>query len=295
MEARAIARSRKYALLISAWDDGVANWNPIIASAGRIRLKSFNNDRENMREFLTEQAGFDRNCIYELKATQKTTPDDVRIWFGAIRRLVESQDSDAFVVVHYSGHGTFKVDPDGDEKSESSGGGGFGGWGFKRRLNFSKDEILAVHEECCIVDDELHELLDFGSNSSTLCLLDCCHSGTMADLKYKYAGAPLKPALARKGGGAKKPLTRVISLSGCTDKQEAKMSALDGETVGNLTKALLLAWREVGGQGLTLRTGLFPRVKSVVNELTRGNQEPVMCASFEMAMGATPLDPATWE
>lgn len=287
-----VQRHRKFALLISAWDDGVASWNPIIASAGKVRLRSFHNDRENMRDFLCEHAGFDRTCIYELKATQSTTPDDVRIWFGAIRRFISLEDSDAFVVVHYSGHGTFKVDTDGDEKSASSGG--FGGWGFRRRLAFPKDEILAVHENCCIVDDELHEMLDFGLNSSTLCILDCCHSGTMADLKYKYAGNPLKPALARKDS-TKKALTRVISLSGCTDKQEAKMSSLDGETVGNLTKALLLAWREPGGPGLTLRSELFPRVETVVDRLTRGNQKPVMCASFQMAMGATPLDPATWE
>eukprot|EP00966_Prymnesium_polylepis_P129324 2990908-Prymnesium_polylepis.1 len=73
------------------------------------------------------------------------------------------------------------------------------------------------------------------------------------------------------------------------------MSSLDGETVGNLTKALLLAWREAGGLGLTLCSQLFPRVQKTVDGLTKGNQKPVMCSSFEMAMGATPLDPATWE
>ena len=72
------------------------------------------------------------------------------------------------------------------------------------------------------------------------------------------------------------------------------MSSLDGETVGNLTKALLLAWREPGGLELTLRSELFPRVEEVVVGLTKGNQQPVMCASFEMQLSATPLDPATW-
>ena len=106
-----IPERRRFALLISAWDDGVADWNPIKASAGRIRLQSFKNDRENMREFLTQEAGFDRTCIYELNADQHTTPDDVRIWFGAIKRFIwREEGEEAFIVVHYSGHGTFQVE-----------------------------------------------------------------------------------------------------------------------------------------------------------------------------------------
>jgi len=286
--------SRRFALLISAWDDGVASWNPIIASAGKIRLDSFNNDRENMRQFLIDHAGFDRTCIYELKATQKTTPDEVRSWFASLKAFCLREDSEAFVVVHYSGHGTFKVDADGDEKAESSGGGG--GWGFRRRLKFPKDEILAVHEDCCIVDDELHELLDFGSKTSTLCLLDCCHSGTMADLKFKYAAkgakAALEPRVARKD--ERRALHRVISISGCTDKQEAKMSAHDGEIVGNLTKSLLVAWREEGGLELPILTDLIPRAHVEVDQLTHGTQRPQLCASFHIATQATPFNPSSW-
>ena len=43
---RPIPAARKFALLVSAWDDGVADWNPIVASAGRIRLKSFHNKKD---------------------------------------------------------------------------------------------------------------------------------------------------------------------------------------------------------------------------------------------------------
>ena len=245
-----------------------------------------------MKEFLIAHADFDRTCIYELKATQKTTPDEVRTWFGAIKSFCQREGSEAFVVVHYSGHGTFKVDPDGDEKAAA---GGSGGWSFRRRLNFPKDEILAVHEDCCIVDDELHELLDFGSNVSTLCILDCCHSGTMADLKYKYVAKSshqtLEPTLARKD--QRRALDRVVSISGCTDKQEAKMSSHDGEIVGNLTKALLVAWRE-SGIGLPIRSALFPRVQEEVDKATRGTQRPQLCASFQIAEGATPFNGSSW-
>ena len=59
--------------------------------------------------------------------------------------------------------------------------------------------------------------------------------------------------------------------------------------------ALLLAWRESGGLRLPIRTTLMPRVDEQIAALTRGNQKPVLCSSFELAEAASPFDPATWE
>ena len=289
---------RKFALLITAWDDDLVNPNPILAAAGRVRYHSFVNDRVNMKTLLLEQAGFDRTCIYEFIAEQNTTPDDVRIWFGAMKQFCLREDSEAFVVVHYSGHGTFQIDWDGDEVLEPGSGGGGGGGGFlRRRKDMGKDEILAVHRNCMIVDDELHDLVDMGEKASVLAIFDCCHSGTIADLTFTYVAKAgiqnLVPKLARTATHSARTLGRVISFSGCCDKEEAQMSSLDDKTVGNLTKALLLAWRE-GGIDQAIAPALFPRVQATVQKITHHTQKPQLCASFEIAAAAMPFEPDSW-
>ena len=217
--------------------------------------------------FLVNEAGFALEDIVTIYATQDTTPDDIRQVFASAKAdVANGWTEQSYVFVAYSGHGTFKMDFDGDEldapaSSSSGGGGGFGG-GFGRlrrlrRLKLGKDEILAVHSGCQIVDDEVHDLLDFGDKSSVFAVLDCCHSGTMADLQYQYKPAPggagvEEPTKSTKSGAS--PLHRVVTISGCSDTQESKMSKLDGEVVGNLSKALLIAWRAPGGlPGLAIR------------------------------------------
>eukprot|EP01051_Picozoa_sp_SAG22_P020416 SAG22_NODE_4121_length_1378_cov_1.222048_2_plen_175_part_00 len=171
-----------------------------------------------------------------------------------------------------------------------------------QRLNLAKDEVLAVHSGCTIVDDEVHTMLDFGDQSSVLAVLDCCHSATMADLQYQYVPGALDPADSgvaeeeptKSTRSSAKPLHRVVTISGCGDTQESKMSKLDGEVVGNLSKALLLAWRAPGGFLRPFLGSPFAETQKTVLALSQGTQRPALFSSFMLAAGATPFDPRSW-
>jgi len=291
---------QRRALLIAAWDDACENPNPILASAGNIRLKSFLNDVSNVKDFLLN-CGFQKEHIAELHASKATTVKDAEDMFKALQQECScaAPDKKFFIVVHYSGHGTFVVDLDDDELDpvEAKKKPAFSRW--KVRKPTSKDEVLAIHENAKIKDDDLHALLDFGENTNAMCILDCCHSGTLADLMYNYvedANGSLQPQRARKEGSERKQLHRVISLSGCSDQQESKMSSLEGETVGNLTKALLQRWRMPGGLRMPMFGDgqFFKEVKAKVKEQTNSAQTPHLCASFEMPRTAMPMDPESW-
>merc|ERR1711865_663321 len=76
---------QRRALLIAAWDDACVSPNPILASAGNIRLKSFLNDASNMKDFLLN-CGFQKQHITELHASKETTAKDAEDLFKAIQQ-----------------------------------------------------------------------------------------------------------------------------------------------------------------------------------------------------------------
>jgi hypothetical protein len=85
----------------------------------------------------------------------------------AIQKLTSSAVSGDIVVIHYSGHGSLVPDVSGDETNDSA--------------LFTLDGVF-------FIDDDLRELLNhFVAGVKVLVLLDCCHNGTGADLRYVYS------------------------------------------------------------------------------------------------------------
>ena len=99
---------------------------------------------------------------------------------------------------HFSGHGTYIRDTNGDEKDR-------------------KDECICGIDDV-ITDDVLYsKFIQIPSTCSVFCLMDCCHSGTILDLKYRYIKGN-KNTIENKKSKLNTNLNMVM-LSGCKDKQ----------------------------------------------------------------------------
>tara|TARA_B110000908_G_scaffold155943_1_gene194612 strand:- start:89 stop:883 length:795 start_codon:yes stop_codon:yes gene_type:complete len=101
-------------------------------------------------------------------------------------------------VFHFSGHGTHIRDRNGDETD-------------------NQDECICALDDN-ITDDELYEKFkQFPSTCSVFCLMDCCHSGTILDLKYRYVKGN-KNTIENKKSKINSDCN-IVMLSGCKDNQ----------------------------------------------------------------------------
>lgn len=110
-----------------------------------------------------------------------------------------------YLVVYYTGHGGSVKDLNGDEDD-------------------GKDEALVFDDKFLIDDDLADAIASSGKpESSIICLInDCCHSGTIYDLK---------PGLYN---GKKMP-SNIYSLSAARDSQTAKQTSVGGKDQGIFT------------------------------------------------------------
>jgi hypothetical protein len=102
--------------------------------------------------------------------------------------------------IHYSGHGTSTRDFSGDE------------------LDGLDECIIPCDYKTggVIIDDNIkHILSQFNPITRIICVFDCCHSGTVADLKYKF----LSRYSTTIENTAPPCNPRIICISGCMDNQ----------------------------------------------------------------------------
>ena len=105
-----------------------------------------------------------------------------------------------FVWIHYSGHGTFIQDRNGDEKD-------------------GRDECIVpsdVLTKGVITDDMINSILSkFNPKTRVICIFDCCHSGTICDLTYSWEGIQSRTNENPKCNTN----ARIVSISGCLDTE----------------------------------------------------------------------------
>jgi hypothetical protein len=106
--------------------------------------------------------------------------------------------------------------------------------------NDGKDECLFTLDNKYITDDELKILINtkLKKGVKLFCLIDCCHSGTILDLKYNYKYTKEDKEFYEN---LKEIETTgdVCMLSGCMDSQVSMDSKLDGKYSGALTYSFL--------------------------------------------------------
>jgi hypothetical protein len=220
------------------------------------------NDATNMqsqlRTFYPECADF--RLIADNTAVKPTKANIL----AAITWLVDGLKAGENVMFHYSGHGGQVRDKNGDEVS-----------GYDSCIYPVNGRSIEM-----ITDDELRVALAsrIPAGSKCLVILDCCHSGTAVDLRYKWNAPAAGSVTYTEDQKYGKTNGEVLFLSGCRDTQVAMDTVgKDDKPCGALTMALLETWRSYGS-GIKLKYLLWDVRKFLreygyaqVPELTSGN------------------------
>ena len=239
------------------------------------------NDVNNMARYLTDHVHIPCD-VY----TDDITPNDTT-FNGMIARLIDvalqSHTDDLDLVwVHYSGHGCYEPDRSGDELDR-------------------RDECLVPSDfrtGRVIVDDLLNVLLRrFNPRTRVVCVFDCCHSGTIADVKYSWE-SDRRVTIENIMCGVR---AKVITLSGCMDDQtsEDAFDVLgDKRFSGAMTSCLLALLSTAGGTAASSSSGtpgvdvfaLLVGLRAKLSE--RGfTQRPKLCSTYNLAKDRSFLPP----
>jgi hypothetical protein len=137
------------------------------------------------------------------------------------------------VLFHYSGHGGLIRDKNGDEVG-----------GYDSTIYPYNGKDLET-----ITDDELRLALANNIPAGCKCfvVLDCCHSGTAVDLRYRLNVTSPNRVFYEENKRYAKTAGQVLFLSGCHDVQFAADTVnKDNVPCGALTWALLETWKKYG-------------------------------------------------
>jgi hypothetical protein len=171
-----------------------------------------------------------------------------------------------FVWVHFSGHGSQKKDTSGDE------------------LDYLDEGICPsdYNIKGIIIDDILNNVVaKFNPKTKILFVADCCHSGSILDLKYSWDVDGRKCKTDNKNC---KIRSNAILISGCMDNQtsaDAYNLLNDRKHIGALTASFIKVLNKRPQQ----LYDVFSFVSSVRTELRRGgfNQYPCLSSTNDVS------------
>jgi hypothetical protein len=199
------------------------------------------NDVHNMRQAL-EGHGY---TIFRVLTDEPGTapafqPTRANILAG-LSWLTADAAPDDHLLAHYSGHGTHVPDRSRDEED-----GADEAW---CPLDYTSAGL--------ITDDELAAALT-GCAARVTVISDCCHSGTVLDLRVNYLQAARRQMVVTENPRAPSRPNYVVCLSGCLDTQTSADTVAPNPVTarsqpqGALTWTLLSVLRD-RGTGLTYR------------------------------------------
>lgn len=245
-----------------------------IACHPRMQLRGCHNDVQNMRNYLIKHRNYSFEEVklaldYDLRSTSKE---------GIIEGMYElvadsySQDLEE-IFLHYSGHGTQRDDETGDEEEGDD-----------------KDQVL-VPWDCSrngyVTDEKINQILArINPKTRVICLFDCCHSATMADLPYRYDVKMIDndqlSIVKDNVANGKQTKPKIITLSGCRDCQtSADAYNVQGRRsfTGAMTSCFLECVKENASASKSL--DIFKLFQELHKKIRSKNfdQRPVLCSS----------------
>lgn len=201
-------KSKKNALLIGINYIGTPN-----------ELNGCINDVESLKIKLKE---LKFNNINILTDNTPLKPTKTNILEQLQKLLVESNEGD-ILFFSYSGHGSSTIDRSGDETD-------------------GLDELLVPSDLNLISDDLLKYVIKkyIKKNVILYALFDCCHSGTIVDLKYQYFDSVNydKFTINEK---VEEFNNNIIIISGCMDNQTSADAYINKKFQGAMTWSFLEA------------------------------------------------------
>lgn len=187
----------------------------------RAELRGCINDVQAMKQHLINKRGYKPENIVVLTEDESKKPTGFNIMQELGKLILKAHTSHAKELwLHYSGHGSNTRDLDGDEDD-------------------GRDETIVpldYQTNGMITDDQLHDYLEHKPDGCKMyCVFDCCHSGTILDLKYQYKGD--------SSNGIENPKSKLVGdiflLTGCMDTQTSADARIGGKWAGAMTTSYL--------------------------------------------------------
>ena len=202
--------NKKAALLIGINYQGTRN-----------ELGGCENDIYDMKAKLMVNYGILEEDILVLTEKEAKTPTYTNIIYGMNWLVEKNRQGYKNIWFQYSGHGYFKKDKNGEELD-------------------GRDECLVTVDDKFITDDVLNTNLisRMSSDVNMICIMDCCYSGTILDLKYKYKTRGVCELQYNNKDGK-----NIISIAGCRDDQTSADAWFSNKWNGALTKKLMTGIR----------------------------------------------------
>jgi hypothetical protein len=189
------------------------------------------NDVNSIKERISNQGFTDINVLTDF-TSKKATRNNILEEFKNL--LINSNEGDLLFLL-YSGHGSYALDRNGDEKT-----------GY--------DQLIVPCDLNIILDDELKSIIqtNLKPNVTLFAMFDSCFSGSVLDLRYQYMDSlnydnftENVKQLETKGD--------VFMISGCSDYQTSADAFINNKGTGAMTWSLLEAlkqtpncnWREL--------------------------------------------------
>lgn len=221
-------------------------------------LRGCINDALDMREYLINSRGYSPENIVLLTDDHRLPTGNNIIYYLSqliIKSIVTNADE---LWLHYSGHGSYIHDRDGDEDDR-------------------RDETIVPldhHHHGMITDDIIHDYLAYvPTNCKMYCIFDCCHSGTILDLKYQYRGGE-RNVVENANSDLR---ANIIMISGCSDHQTSADAFHYSKWCGAMTTSFLHSYKA----GITC-SGLLSRMRDFL-QYHDYTQYPQLTSTFEMS------------
>lgn len=187
------------------------------------------NDAKNLKHVLQSVYNYNENNIILLTDETVIAPTFKNICMSFENIAKQTHNNISEVFISFSGHGSFdyenKISDENDKRDEC---------------------ILPIDykQNGCIYDDQINKMLSlFNKNVHITMVFDCCHSGTIADLKYRYISGK-KQVIENPNCTLK---SSCLCISGCKDNQ-VSMDAYNLENTkkysGAMTSALLFVLKK---------------------------------------------------
>ena len=216
-------------------------------------LRGCISDVAKFHDMLVTSFGYDPNHITCLTDDTKLKPTKSEV-LNALSAMVKDVSTGDSLCFFYSGHGTQVRDANNDETS-----------GF--------DDALYCVDGQLVMDDDLLNILTQLNGSHMMLFFDCCHSGTMCDLRYnlRYKGKSLlnKPQYEVWMETSKNVKGPICMFAGCLDTQTSADSSFpksnnERESGGAFTHYLLdvIAQKNRNITNRTVLTCLYDKLKS---------------------------------
>jgi len=179
------------------------------------------NDTSSINSFISNY-NFQKISILTDNKEKKPTRNNI---LSEFKNLLSNSQSGDVLLLFYSGHGSYILDKNNNEAT-------------------GKDQLIVPCDLNGILDDELKSIIqtNLKKDVTLIALFDCCHSGSILDLKYQYMDSLEKNTLTENVDESE-TVGNVIMISGCSDVQTSSDAKINNKNQGAMTWAFLEAFK----------------------------------------------------